>query len=43
MAAFRERYGNLQGHELTAKLQDMVTQFLHEHASAERKREAVKA
>ena len=43
VAAFRERYGNLQGHELTAKLQDMVSQFLHEHASAERKREAVKA
>jgi nanoRNase/pAp phosphatase (c-di-AMP/oligoRNAs hydrolase) len=43
IAAFRERYGDLQGHEITEKLQDMVSQFLHEHASAERKREAVKA
>jgi len=43
LAAFRERYGNLQGPEISAKLQEMVSQFLHEHASAERKREPVKA
>jgi nanoRNase/pAp phosphatase (c-di-AMP/oligoRNAs hydrolase) len=41
--AFRERYGDLQGADITAKLQEMVSQFLHEHASAERKRETVKA
>jgi len=28
---------------VTVKLQEMVSQFLHEHASAERKRETVKA
>ena len=43
VAAFRARYGKLQGRELTAQLLDMVTQFLHEHAGAERKRETVKA
>ncbi|MGH9145863.1 MAG: hypothetical protein ACRD1Q_04075 [Vicinamibacterales bacterium] len=41
--AFRERYGDLQSEDITAKLQEMVSQFLHEHASAERKRETVKA
>jgi nanoRNase/pAp phosphatase (c-di-AMP/oligoRNAs hydrolase) len=43
MDAFRERYGDLQNADVTAKLQEMVSQFLHEHASAERKRETVKA
>jgi nanoRNase/pAp phosphatase (c-di-AMP/oligoRNAs hydrolase) len=41
--AFRERFGDLQNADITAKLQEMVIQFLHEHASAERKRETVKA
>ncbi|HEY7443250.1 MAG TPA: DHH family phosphoesterase [Vicinamibacterales bacterium] len=41
--AFRERFGDLQNADITGKLQEMVMQFLHEHASAERKRETVKA
>jgi nanoRNase/pAp phosphatase (c-di-AMP/oligoRNAs hydrolase) len=41
--AFRERFGDLQNADITGKLQEMVIQFLHEHASAERKRETVKA
>jgi len=41
-AAFRERYGELTAPEMAGKLQDMVSEFLHEHAGAPR-REPVKA
>jgi nanoRNase/pAp phosphatase (c-di-AMP/oligoRNAs hydrolase) len=41
MAAFRSRFGNLQAAELNQKVLDLALQFLHEHAPAERRKEAV--
>jgi hypothetical protein len=43
MAAFRQRFGNLQGDELNEKVLDLALQFLHEHAPAERRREPAAA
>jgi nanoRNase/pAp phosphatase (c-di-AMP/oligoRNAs hydrolase) len=40
---FRERFGDLDGAATSAKIADLVEQFLHEHPPAERKREPVKA
>jgi nanoRNase/pAp phosphatase (c-di-AMP/oligoRNAs hydrolase) len=39
MAAFRQRFGNLQGDELNEKVLDLALQFLHEHAPAGPRRE----
>jgi nanoRNase/pAp phosphatase (c-di-AMP/oligoRNAs hydrolase) len=43
MAGFREKYGALEGSELSQFLLDLAVQFLHEHQPAEKKRESVKA
>jgi nanoRNase/pAp phosphatase (c-di-AMP/oligoRNAs hydrolase) len=43
MAAFRQRFGNLQGDELNEKVLGLALQFLHEHAPAERRREPAAA
>jgi len=43
MAAFRQRFGNLQADELNDKVLDLALQFLHEHAPAERRREPAAA
>jgi nanoRNase/pAp phosphatase (c-di-AMP/oligoRNAs hydrolase) len=43
IAAFRQRFGNLQGDELNDKVLDLALQFLHEHAPAERRREPAAA
>ncbi|HEX2309806.1 MAG TPA: DHH family phosphoesterase [Vicinamibacterales bacterium] len=43
MAAFRQRFGNLQSDELNEKVLDLALQFLHEHAPAERRREPAAA
>jgi nanoRNase/pAp phosphatase (c-di-AMP/oligoRNAs hydrolase) len=43
MAAFRQRFGNLQAAELNEKVLDLALQFLHEHAPADRRREPAAA
>jgi len=43
IAAFRERFGNLQGPELNQKILDLALQFLHEHTNQERKKEPVRS
>ena len=43
MAAFREKYGALEGPEVSQRLLDMALDFLHEHQPAEKKKETVKA
>ena len=43
IADFRARFGNLQGPELNQKILDLALQFLHEHATQERKKEPVKS
>jgi nanoRNase/pAp phosphatase (c-di-AMP/oligoRNAs hydrolase) len=39
MRAFREKFGDLTGEQLGARLQELVSQFLHEMPAAEKKRE----
>src|SRR2546427_4686915 len=39
MRAFREKFGDLSGEEIGARLQELVAQFLHEVPAAEKKRE----
>src|SRR5437763_3400470 len=39
MRAFREKFGDLTGEEIGARLQELVGQFLHEIPGAEKKRE----
>jgi nanoRNase/pAp phosphatase (c-di-AMP/oligoRNAs hydrolase) len=39
MRAFREKFGDLSGEQLGARLQELVSQFLHEMPAAEKKRE----
>src|SRR5436190_6689041 len=39
MRAFREKFGDLNGDEMGARLQELVSQFLHEVPAAEKKRE----
>ena len=39
MAAFRQRFGNLQAAALNDKVLELALQFLHEHAPADRRRE----
>jgi nanoRNase/pAp phosphatase (c-di-AMP/oligoRNAs hydrolase) len=41
VAAFRERFGNLQGSEVNQKILNLALGFLHEHPAPERKKEAV--
>jgi len=43
IAAFREKFGALEGPELSERLLQMVVQFLREHQAPEKKKEAVKA
>jgi hypothetical protein len=43
IADFRARFGNLQGPELNQKILELALQFLHEHATPERKKEPVKS
>jgi nanoRNase/pAp phosphatase (c-di-AMP/oligoRNAs hydrolase) len=39
MRAFREKFGDLSGEQFGARLQELVSQFLHEVPAAEKKRE----
>jgi nanoRNase/pAp phosphatase (c-di-AMP/oligoRNAs hydrolase) len=39
--AFYARFGNLDGSQITDKIQELIAQFLHETSPAERKKEAV--
>ncbi len=41
VAAFRERFGNLQGAEVNRKVLDLALSFLHEHPAGERRKETV--
>jgi nanoRNase/pAp phosphatase (c-di-AMP/oligoRNAs hydrolase) len=43
MAAFRQRFGNLQATELKDKILELALQFLHEHAPTDRRREPAPA
>jgi nanoRNase/pAp phosphatase (c-di-AMP/oligoRNAs hydrolase) len=43
MRAFREKFGELTGDEIGAKLQELVTQFLHDVPAADKKREPVRS
>ncbi len=43
LAAFRQKFGDLPTDQINDKIQELATQFLHEHAQAEKKREPVKA
>jgi len=43
VAAFRERYGNLEGAELNGKILELALGFLHEHAGQERRKEPVRS
>jgi nanoRNase/pAp phosphatase (c-di-AMP/oligoRNAs hydrolase) len=42
MAAFRERYGNLSGAEISEKILELAVQFLHEHPVSDRRKDSVK-
>ena len=39
--AFREKFGDLRPDLVADKIQELVSQFLHEHATADKKREVV--
>jgi hypothetical protein len=39
MQAFREKFGDVPADEMGARLQELVTQFLHEGMALEKKRE----
>jgi hypothetical protein len=39
MRAFREKFGDLTADDIGPKLQELVTQFLHEAPAVEKKRE----
>jgi nanoRNase/pAp phosphatase (c-di-AMP/oligoRNAs hydrolase) len=41
MSAFRQRFGNLQGAEVNQRILDLALQFLHEHGTADKKKEPV--
>jgi len=43
LSAFRAKYGDLGGAQLSARIRDMATQFLHEHQPPERRKEVVRA
>lgn len=43
VAAFREKFGDLQGDAFSDKILELATQFLHEHAPGDKKRDGVKA
>jgi nanoRNase/pAp phosphatase (c-di-AMP/oligoRNAs hydrolase) len=42
IAAFRERFGNLQGPQVNDKILELTLQFLHENAPQERRKEPVR-
>jgi len=39
MRAFRDKFGDLSGEQVSARLQELVAQFLHEMPAVEKKRE----
>jgi nanoRNase/pAp phosphatase (c-di-AMP/oligoRNAs hydrolase) len=43
MAAFRQKFGNLEGRDFSEKLRELAVQFLREHATTDKKKEPVKA
>jgi nanoRNase/pAp phosphatase (c-di-AMP/oligoRNAs hydrolase) len=43
IAAFRAKFGALEGRDFSEQLLDLAVQFLREHAAPEKKKEAVKA
>jgi nanoRNase/pAp phosphatase (c-di-AMP/oligoRNAs hydrolase) len=43
MAAFREKFGPLEGQQVSEQLLEMAVQFLREHQTPEKKKETVKA
>jgi nanoRNase/pAp phosphatase (c-di-AMP/oligoRNAs hydrolase) len=43
VAAFREKFGNLEGAELNGKILELALSFLHEHAGQERRKEPVRS
>jgi hypothetical protein len=43
MAAFRSKFGALEGPDISDKLLDLAVQFLREHGALERKKETVRA
>ena len=43
MAAFRSKFGALEGRDFSDKLRDLAVHFLREHAAPEKKKEAVRA
>jgi nanoRNase/pAp phosphatase (c-di-AMP/oligoRNAs hydrolase) len=43
LAAFRQKFGNLTGAEVSEKIQDLALQFIHEHQPGERRKEPVRA
>jgi hypothetical protein len=42
IAAFREKYGDLSGPEVSEKILELAVQFLHEHQATERKKDSVR-
>jgi uncharacterized protein (DUF2267 family) len=43
MQAFRDKFGDMEADAISAKLHDLVAQFLHEPAAVEKKRETVRS
>ncbi|MBI2833411.1 MAG: DHH family phosphoesterase [Acidobacteria bacterium] len=43
IAQFRSKFGELTGPEISRKIHELATQFLHEHPVGERRKEAVRA
>ena len=41
-AAFREKYGNLEGPEISEKILELAMQFLKEHQVSDRRKDSVK-
>jgi hypothetical protein len=41
-AAFREKYGSLDGPEISEKILELAMQFLKEHQAPERRKDSVK-
>ncbi len=43
LTAFRAKYGDLSGRQVSERIREMATQFLHEHQPPERRKEVVRA
>lgn len=43
LTAFQNKFGRLQGVDVSEKLQELASQFLHEHTAAEKKKEPARA